>query len=216
MKIENIFFDFDGVLAESVNIKTEAFYKLYIKYGKDIADKVVEHHKMNGGMSRFKKFQLYHKEFMGIDLTKNVIDKLSRQFSELVIKAVIDADEVPGARLFLKKYYPKMKFWIVSATPTNEIREIVQARNMSKYFKGVCGSPKSKSSIASSIIQSEKLNKHLTLFLGDTIADYKAAEKNQINFFLRESSGNSDIFKKHKKLIRFKDFFELESILVSF
>ena len=38
--IKNIFFDFDGVLAESVNIKTDAFYEMFLKYGKDIAEKV--------------------------------------------------------------------------------------------------------------------------------------------------------------------------------
>jgi len=215
MKIQNIIFDFDGVLAESVHIKTEAFYKLYIKYGEDIANKVVEHHKMHGGMSRFEKFLLYHKEFIGTDLTRNEIDDLSKQFSNLVVKGVIDADEVPRATWFLKKYYSEMKFWIVSATPTDEIREIVQARNMSRYFKGIWGSPKLKSSIVSFLIQTEELNKDETIFLGDAMADYQAAEINQINFFLRESYDNRDMFKKFHQLIRFKDFYELESILVS-
>ena len=53
-------FDFDGVLADSVNIKTLAFYELYKEYGGSISSKVVEHHEANGGMSRFDKFKYYH------------------------------------------------------------------------------------------------------------------------------------------------------------
>ena len=41
MKYKNIIFDFDGVLAESVHIKTHAFYLLYKQFGKEIAEKVV-------------------------------------------------------------------------------------------------------------------------------------------------------------------------------
>lgn len=38
--IKAIFWDFDGVIAESVNVKTEAFYNLYLPYGIEIAEKV--------------------------------------------------------------------------------------------------------------------------------------------------------------------------------
>ena len=34
--IESIFFDFDGVIADSVNVKTEAFAKMYESYGKEV------------------------------------------------------------------------------------------------------------------------------------------------------------------------------------
>ena len=87
MKYKNIIFDFDGVLAESVQIKTQAFYSLYVRYGKEIADQVVIHHKENGGMSRFEKFSYYHKTFLGIDLSKNDVQILSADFSKLVIDA---------------------------------------------------------------------------------------------------------------------------------
>ena len=61
--IKGIIFDFDGVIVESVNIKTIAFKKIYKKYGNEIVNKVVDHHLSNGGMSRFEKFNYYHKNF---------------------------------------------------------------------------------------------------------------------------------------------------------
>ena len=62
MNIKNIFFDFDGVIAESVSAKTDAFEEMYLPYGKDIAAKVVEYHKLHGGVSRYEKFKYFHKE----------------------------------------------------------------------------------------------------------------------------------------------------------
>ena len=60
MKIKNIFFDFDGVIAESVNAKTEAFREMYIEHGTEIANKVVDYHINHGGVSRFEKFKYYY------------------------------------------------------------------------------------------------------------------------------------------------------------
>ena len=57
--IKNIIFDYDGTIADSVNIKTEAFAELYRNYGKDIESKVVKYHLNNGGVSRFEKFKYY-------------------------------------------------------------------------------------------------------------------------------------------------------------
>ena len=57
MKIKNIFFDFDGVIAESVSAKTDAFKELYLPYGGKIANEVVQYHIKHGGVSRFEKFR---------------------------------------------------------------------------------------------------------------------------------------------------------------
>ena len=55
LKIEQgaIIFDFDGVLVESVDVKTRAFCDMYSKYGEEIVEKVKEYHLSHGGISRF-------------------------------------------------------------------------------------------------------------------------------------------------------------------
>ena len=57
MKIKNIFFDFDGVIVDSNEIKSQAFYKLFESYNVTIAKKVLAHHENNIGMSRIDKFR---------------------------------------------------------------------------------------------------------------------------------------------------------------
>mgnify|MGYP003325992022 CR=1 FL=1 len=87
--IRAIVFDFDGVLVDSVNIKTKAFSYIYKKYGTDIVSKVIKHHELNGGMSRYEKFDYYHKFFLGTQIDQEVVDQLDSQFSELVLHKVV-------------------------------------------------------------------------------------------------------------------------------
>lgn len=42
-------FDFDGVIVESADIKTNAFAELFEREGKDAEEKVVEYHLKNAG-----------------------------------------------------------------------------------------------------------------------------------------------------------------------
>ena len=71
MKYDAIFFDFDGVIVDSVHIKTQVFYEMYLPYGKNIAKKAKQHHIENGGVSRFEKFKVYHKDFLGKTLNND-------------------------------------------------------------------------------------------------------------------------------------------------
>jgi phosphoglycolate phosphatase-like HAD superfamily hydrolase len=209
MKYKNIIFDFDGVLAESVHIKTQAFYKMYEPFGVTVAEKVVQHHKTNGGMSRFEKFPFYHKTFLNLDLNNNDIESLTTMFSNIVVQDVIDSAEVPGALWFLEKYFNKKK-WIVSATPKDEIFKIIEKRNMSIFFNKIYGSPEGKISIVEKIINENCLIRDETIFLGDALSDYNAATENDIDFALRKTPENKKLFSKNPNLIRFIDFYELD------
>ena len=92
--IKNIFFDFDGVLCESENIKGEAFFKLYLPYGEDVAHKVLQHHLAHGGVSRFEKIKYYNKEFLGKEISDAEVNTMAQRFSDMVVNGVINADDV--------------------------------------------------------------------------------------------------------------------------
>ena len=61
--IDAIFFDFDGVILESVDIKGWAFGKLFESYPEHV-DEIVAFHFANGGMSRFDKFRYIYKNIL--------------------------------------------------------------------------------------------------------------------------------------------------------
>lgn len=209
MNIKNIFFDFDGVLAESVNVKTQAFHDLYLPYGKEIAEKVVAHHRANGGVSRFEKFKIYHKDFLGETIDESKVEDLARQFSSLVVQGVVDSPEIDGAMAFLKKYHGKIKYWIITGTPTEEMKKIATRRGMIKYFEELCGSPTKKPVWTEYLLDKYNLKREETLFLGDAKSDYNASVHSKLYFALRDYHENKQIFANYTG-IRFSDFYDLQ------
>ncbi len=212
MNIKNIFFDFDGVIAESVSAKTEAFEEMYLPYGKDIAAKVVDYHKLHGGVSRYEKFKYFHKEFLNEVISQGKVDELAIQFSNIVLDKVINSEEVLGANYFIEKYHTKFHFWVITGTPTKEIEVIAEKRKLTSFFIGLHGSPNNKRYWTENLIEKHKLNRDEIIFLGDATTDMDAANFSKTHFALRENDENKEIFKNYKGL-RFKDFYQLEKIL---
>jgi len=209
--IKNILFDFDGVICESVNIKTEAFYEMYLPYGEEIAQKVKKYHIDNGGMSRYDKFKYYEQTFFSQELSPEKTIILSEQFSKLVKKKVIEAPFVEGALAFLQKNSKDYKCFIVSATPMDEMQEIARAKKIDHYFEEIFGSPKNKIEWGEHILETYEIEPEETLFIGDAMNDFTAAKENGMHFLLRETSENKNIFLN--KQISLKDLSDLNHFL---
>jgi beta-phosphoglucomutase-like phosphatase (HAD superfamily) len=80
------FFDFDGVILDSVNVKSEAFATLFREFGADIEEKVVAYHLRYGGVSRVEKFRYYYRELLMQPLDDAELKRLCARFSELVVE----------------------------------------------------------------------------------------------------------------------------------
>lgn len=179
---EAFFFDFDGVLADSVEVKTCAFAKLFELYGPEIVSQVVSHHRLHGGMTRVDKFRYYYDEFLGKTLTDEVLVDLCQRFSQLVMDEVVAAPEIPGAKEFLKKWQSLIHCFVISATPEEEVREIVRRRGLKKYLTEVLGAPSSKKDNLMKLLSEYSLNPRRCLFFGDAESDYQAAHACNVNF----------------------------------
>jgi HAD superfamily hydrolase (TIGR01549 family) len=211
--IDAIFFDFDGVILESVDIKGWAFGKLFENYPKHV-DEIVAFHFANGGMSRFNKFRYIYKNILKKSLSDDEFNALCIKFSDLTFKRVLKCEFVPGALEFIEKYYKKTKFYIISGTPQDEIEHIVEARGLSKYFHGVYGSPTDKAFWGNKIIMQEKLNCETTIFIGDAMSDYKAAKENGLIFVARINDDNKEIFEGKQVDYKVYDLFEFDKLLM--
>ncbi len=210
--IKTIFFDFDGVILDSVNVKTVAFREMYLEFGEEIARNVVVHHLANGGVSRFEKFRIYHQEFLGIKLSEQDINRLANIFSGIVFNKVISSKPISGAIEFIKNssYYV---MYVVSGTPDNEIKAIVESVGLSSYFKGSYGSPEKKYAHVKKIMGIDRLNPNECVFIGDALADYEAAQKNSIHFILVENDDNRRLFDNINTIIRINDLTKLSEII---
>ena len=112
-----VFFDFDGVIVESEEIKTRAFKVLYREHGPEVVAAAVAHHRANGGISRRKKIRWCHRTLLRIELDAAGLDRLCERFSALVEDEVVACDWVAGAEQLLRDLHGRLPLFIISGTP---------------------------------------------------------------------------------------------------
>ena len=181
LKKKILIFDFDGVILDSVKIKTHAFKEIFKNYPKPIIKKIIHHHEVNGGMSRFKKIKYYYKYFIKKKLTKKIEKKIIKRFKSIIFKQLLKCKFIPGSYLFLKKN-KNYDCYISSGTPQNELKQICKKRGITKYFKNIYGSPMNKENHIRQILKKNRIDKKNFIFLGDSVTDKNAAKKCNISF----------------------------------
>ena len=184
-KFKAIALDFDGVVLESAEIKTQAFSGVFKNYPKHL-EAIINHHLNNVGVSRYEKFKFVYKSILKVELTEKEMKRLGECFTELSLEKVKACVEVPGALEFLKEVYGRYSLFIVSGTPQKELEEVIEFRGLSGYFTKIFGSPPAKNKIFSEILNHWSLKAHEVLFVGDSMTDYKEAHLIGVPFIGRK------------------------------
>lgn len=182
MDVDALVFDFDGVLVDSVEVKTEAFAELFRPHGAEIVRAVVEHHRANGGVTRDEKFRHAYEVLLGKPLAPDELRALRARFASLVVDRVVAAPEIPGAGEFLRAWSARVPCHVVSATPEDEIRVIVDRRGLAPRFASVRGAPTGKSEHLRDIVREGGLDPARVVFFGDATTDLEAARANGVRF----------------------------------
>lgn len=177
-----IIFDFDGVILDSVEAKTNAFAELFASYGEHEIRKLLRYHKENGGISRFVKFSWFYEHVLGQKITNEELQELGQQFKHLAFQNVLQAEFVSGALDFIKEFSDFIPLFIASGTPQEELEEIVIRRNLNCYFREVHGSPRKKADIVRDILLRYQLIPENVWFVGDAMTDYLAAQECNVSF----------------------------------
>jgi phosphoglycolate phosphatase-like HAD superfamily hydrolase len=188
-----LFWDFDGVIKDSVDVKTQAFVNLFEQYGTSVSEQVKAHHEANGGMSRYEKIPLYLR-WAGEEPDEDHVALLCEKFSKLVLQGVIDAPWVPGAESYLRNNPHQQVFVLVSATPQDELEQILRALDLCECFVDVFGSPVSKQDAIRQTLSGRGYFSRDCCMIGDAQADYEAAQVNDVSFVLRLHETNHEVF----------------------
>lgn len=194
IKFDAIFFDFDGVLVESADIKTDAFRELYGEFGEDVVARCVAHHEHHAGISRVRKIKMYHAEFLGQPLSQEGLSQWTQRYAEIVERQVVAAPAVPGAGAFLSAAQGKLPTYVISGTPEDELRRIVKERDWLDFFAEVHGSPRLKPETIEDIVSRTGLDVRRVLFVGDAMTDYDAAHEQGVVFLGRVAPHHADVF----------------------
>ena len=188
--IRAIVFDFDGVILDSVDIKTKAFARLFEEHGPDVQRQVVEHHLAHGGVSRFRKFAHIYEHILRRPMPEGESERLGERFSDLVFDEVVKAAWIPGAPEFLEKNHARYRCFVASGTPQEELARIVHLRDLEKYFTGVFGTPATKEQITRRIFAEHGLESSEVVFIGDAMTDFDAARVCEVGFVGIAADGN--------------------------
>jgi HAD superfamily hydrolase (TIGR01549 family) len=191
--IKAVIFDFDGVIVESMDVKTAAFATLFKAYPHHVAE-IIKFHQENGGMNRFRKFEIIYEKILRKPLQSDEMEELGRRFSSLVIDDVVNAPLVAGAHEFLEAHKDDYALCIVSATPEDELREIVKRRSLTPYFRSILGAPSDKAGNLRKILKEYRLSPEEAVFVGDALADFEGARKTAIPFVARVATEENNPF----------------------
>ena len=211
--LSTIIFDFDGVILESVSVKTEAFRTLF-SFAPENQEEIVKFHIKNGGISRYDKIRYIYSNILHKDLSDEQFNTMSDRFADLVFNNVIHSPFVPGAKEFIKKNYHKYFLFVVSATPEDELRQIIDIIGLTQYFKGIYGAPEKKVDHINAILTMTNSKKENTIFVGDALNDCKAAESSGIRFVGRVLPGEPDYFTGSPEVeYTIRTFYDLEKYI---
>lgn len=185
-----LFWDFDGVIKESVDVKTRAFLKLFASFGDEqLALRVRAHHEANGGMSRFEKIPIYL-EWAGQRVNVDAVERYCSEFAATVRQGVIDSPWVPGVVEYLAANSKRQHFVLLTATPQGEMDDILRAIGISDRFAEVHGAPTAKAHAIVAALSRWNCARAQALLIGDSASDHAAAERTGVDFLLRRTPLN--------------------------
>jgi phosphoglycolate phosphatase-like HAD superfamily hydrolase len=191
-------FDCDGVLIESVQIKTDAFVELFAEHP-DHRDAIVAHHEQHLGVSRFDKFAWIYRELLGRELDEPESQALGRRFSQLVFESARTCPAVRGAEEALANLSQVgIPLYVASGTPQAELEKVIEARDWTDHFREIHGSPKEKPTILERILEQHSASPGDVVFVGDGWSDYQAARQTGVSFVLRETEAQATRFATYR------------------
>jgi len=185
-QIELLILDFDGVVIESNDIKTQAFEKVFSLFPQ-YKDAMMQFHYENVSVSRIEKFD-YLAALMGRRADSKLKIEMSDNFSEYVLEGILRVPLVKGAERFLKMAKGQLPLYLASVTPANELNHILEKRGLLHWFDGVYGCPPwTKANAIRDILSTKSILPGNSLLIGDSAGDQRAALETGVQFIARDS-----------------------------
>lgn len=180
--VDAILFDFDGVIVDSVPLKEEAFRAMMMAHGPEFIDDIMAYYFSHGGTSRLAKFRWIWPNILNRPLPEEELARLGEEFTRRVFDLVVHCAYITGAQQFLEEFYQRWPMYVISGTPDPELRGIVEKRSMTRFFRGVYGSPRGKIEIGETIIAASGYDRSKVWFIGDATTDRDAARGLGVRF----------------------------------
>jgi phosphoglycolate phosphatase-like HAD superfamily hydrolase len=176
----SIVFDCDGVLLDSNALKTRSFYRAALPYGEVHATALMNYHRVNGGISRYRKFQYFLDEMVS-GVEGPGLEELLERYAQEVRDALLACAIAKGLD-DLREHTADSRWHVVSGSDQSELRVLLDARGLADFFDGgIFGSPDAKSDILSRELAAGSIREP-ALFLGDSKYDCEVSLAHGLDF----------------------------------
>lgn len=196
-KYKVLLWDFDGVIMDSMPIRSKGFEVVLAGYPKEQVDQLMAFHEANGGLSRYVKFRYFFEEIRKESITDQEVLILADKFSEIMLSLLMDQNLlIQDSVSFIRSNWQKFEMHIVSGSDGKELRIINDSLDLSSFFKTINGSPTPKKQLVAAVLADNQYDKKEVILIGDSINDFDAASFNEISFAgynnteLKKVSGN--------------------------
>lgn len=208
MALKCLVFDCDGVILDSVPVKTRAFGRLVEPYGKEAVERMVNYHTSHGGVSRFLKFDWFFQEVLGKTITPEERQAWGRKFEELALEEVRKCPLMPGVRETLQRWHGVLPMYVCSGAPANEVYGLLEERGLLDFFDDIACSPPEKAALLGAITHQAKVAPAETLMIGDASTDREAAAVNSTLFYGIGEAMASSLYPWSKDLLPLNGWIE--------
>ena len=183
MAIKNIFFDFDGVIIFSNNIRIEGYYHIFRMFDKKYVNELVDYHIRNGGLSRYNKIRYFYEKILSKPISDYKIQQYAEKYKDFMLRNLVFKRYLNNEVIqFLKDNASKYNFHIASGSDEKELITLTEILEIDYYFLSINGSPINKDDIVKNLLRKNKYLVNETILVGDSINDFDAAEANNISF----------------------------------
>ena len=184
MKLETIFWDFDGVILDSMNVRDWGFREIFKGYSESKVEDLIHYHRINGGLSRYVKIRYFYENILNQSITEERVLEYAEQFSILMKSELTNKENlIMDAVNFIESNHKNYRFHIVSGSDQTELRYLCSELGVKDFFLSIHGSPTPKTQLVADLLNEHDYDKSTTILIGDSLNDYDAAVKNNIGFY---------------------------------
>ncbi len=205
--IKNIFFDFDGVILDSNDVRELGFRKIFEDFPQEKIEELIRFHLINGGLSRYVKIRFFYENVLGESISDKEVNEWADKYSVIMRKALPDKKNLILETVdFIQKEYRNFPMHIVSGSDGKELNFLCKELDLAKYFITVQGSPTPKTELVAGILEKYNYNPNECVLIGDSINDYDSAVDNGLLFW---GYNNSRLKGKGEQYLdRFKEAYQ--------
>jgi len=202
-------FDCDGVILDSNRVKSEAFFAVCEPFGRELAQRFVSYHQRHGGISRNEKFAYFIDTLLGVPALDRdkLLAQLLRDYADICSRELLRCALIPGVAEFLDAMPAEVTAHVVTGGAQAEVRSVFAARDLSRHFASILGSPTSKRCNMQALAEAGALRDR-SLYFGDAQLDMDLAAEFGLDFVFVHGASEWEAGRqlcRHRQIADFRD-----------